>query len=84
MCARFILGFMFDLGLFVTCQGISRQLTAMHNEFSWIRLIHSVTRKAAPGKTLRPLARLRVPDEKMAEIKPEQSTQPEQSQEHQP
>lgn len=52
MCAGFILGSMFDLGLFLTCQAISRQLTAMPNEFYLIRLIHSVTRRPSPGKRL--------------------------------
>lgn len=47
-----MLGSMFDLGLFLTCQAISRQLAAMPNEFYFIRLIHSVTRRAAPGKQL--------------------------------
>jgi RepB DNA-primase from phage plasmid len=43
---------MFDLGLFVTCQAISRQLTAMPNEFYLIRLIHAVSRRPAPRKSL--------------------------------
>jgi RepB DNA-primase from phage plasmid len=43
---------MFDLGLFVTCQAISRQLAAMPNELYLIRLIHSVTRRPSPGKRL--------------------------------
>lgn len=43
---------MFDLGLFLTCQAISRQLAAMPNEFYLIRLIHSVTHRPAPGKRL--------------------------------
>ena len=43
---------MFDLGLFVTCQAISRQLAAMPNEFYLICLIHSLSRRPAPGKRL--------------------------------
>jgi hypothetical protein len=42
----------FDLGLFLTCQAISRQLAAMPNEFYLIRLIHSVTHRPASGKQL--------------------------------
>lgn len=52
MYAKFMLGFMFELGLFVTCQAIIRQLTAMPNEFYLIRLIHSVSHRPAPGKRL--------------------------------
>jgi hypothetical protein len=40
---------MFDFGLFLTCQAISRQLAAMPNEFYLIRLIHFLTRRAASG-----------------------------------
>jgi hypothetical protein len=43
---------MFDLGLFLTCQAISRQLAAMPIDFYLIRLIHSLTRRAAPVKQL--------------------------------
>jgi hypothetical protein len=41
---------MFDLGLFLTCQAISRQLAAMPNELYLVRLIHSATRKPIPGR----------------------------------
>jgi len=47
-----MLGSMFDLGLFLACQAISRQLAAMPNEFYLIRLIHSMTHRPAPGKRL--------------------------------
>jgi hypothetical protein len=47
-----MLGYVFDLGLFLTCQAISRQLAAMPNEFYLIRLIHSLTRRAAPVRRL--------------------------------
>jgi hypothetical protein len=43
---------MFDLGLFLTCQAVSRQLAAMPNEFYLVRLIHSVTHRPSPGRQL--------------------------------
>jgi RepB DNA-primase from phage plasmid len=43
---------MFDLGLFLTCQAISRQLAAMPNQFYLIRQIHSATHRPALGRRL--------------------------------
>ncbi len=43
---------MIDRGFFLTLQAIGRQLAAMPNELYLIRLIHPVTRRAAPGERL--------------------------------
>ena len=41
---------MYDRGFFITSHAVHRQLSAMPNEFYFIRLIHGFTRRPCPGE----------------------------------